>query len=61
MKTGAEDAKVADSMVEHLLSAGNLSFGGTMSGDRDGLGVKKGRSEKKKNMRRINIANRGRK
>ncbi len=61
MKTGAEDSKVADSMVEHLLSAGNLSFGGTMSGDRAGLGVKKGRSEKKQNMRRVNLVKRGRK
>ena len=41
MKTGAEDEKVADSMVDHLLSAGSLSFGGTMSGDRAGVGTKK--------------------
>ena len=34
MKTGAEDEKVADSMVEHLLSAGSLTFGGTMAGDK---------------------------
>ena len=62
MKTGAEDEKVADSMVEHLLSAGSLSFGGTMSGDRAGVGVKKGRSSKKKNMRSIDMtASRGRK
>lgn len=62
MKTGAEDAKVADSMVDHLLNAGSLSFGGTMSGDRDGLGVKKGRSNKKKSMRRVDMtASRGRK
>ncbi len=62
MKTGAEDVKVADSMVEHLLSAGSLTFGGTMSGDRDGLGVKKGRSSKKKGMRRVDMtASRGRK
>lgn len=62
MKTGAEDEKVADSMVEHLLSAGSLSFGGTMSGDRAGVGTKKGRSSKKKNMRSIDMtASRGRK
>ena len=62
MKTGAEDSKVADSMVDHLLNAGNLSFGGTMSGDRDGVGVKKGRSNKKKSMRRVDMtASRGRK
>ena len=48
MKTGAEDAKVADSMVEHLLSAGSLSFGGTMSGDRAGVGVKKDAQAKRK-------------
>ena len=48
MKTGAEDAKVADSMVEHLLSAGSLSFGGTMSGDRAGVGVKKDAQAKEK-------------
>ena len=62
LKTGAEDAKVADSMVDHLLTAGNLSFGGTMSGDRAGLSAKKGRSDKKKNMRRVDMtAYRGRK
>ena len=41
MKTGAEDEKVADSMVEHLLNAGSLSFGGTMSGDRAGVSAKR--------------------
>ena len=62
MKTGAEDSKVADSMVDQLLNAGNLSFGGTMSGDRAGIGVKKGRSNKKKSMRRVDMtASRGRK
>ena len=62
MKTGAEDSKVADSMVEHLLSAGSLTFGGTMSGDRAGLATKKSRSEKKKLMRRVDMtASRGRK
>ena len=62
MKTGAEDGKVADSMVEHLLSAGSLTFGGTMAGDRAGADSKKGRSAKKKNMRRIDMtASRGRK
>lgn len=62
MKTGAEDSKVADSMVDHLLNAGNLSFGGTMSGDRAGLSVKKGRSGKKKSMRRVDLSiSRGRK
>lgn len=62
MKTGAEDSKVADSMVEHLLNAGSLSFGGTMSGDRAGLDVKKSRSNKKKGMRRVDMtASRGRK
>jgi len=62
MKTGAEDSKVADSMVDHLLNAGNLTFGGTMSGDRAGLGVKKTRSNKKKSMRRVDMtSSRGRK
>ena len=62
MKTGAEDEKVANSMVDHLLSAGSLTFGGTMSGDRAGVGAKKGRSSKKKGMRRIDMtASRGRK
>ena len=62
MKTGAEDQKVADSMVDHLLNAGSLSFGGTMSGDRAGLDVKKSRSNKKKSMRRVDMtASRGRK
>ena len=62
MKTGAEDSKVADSMVEHLLNAGSLSFGGTMSGDRAGLMSKKSRSDKKKSMRRVDMtASRGRK
>ncbi len=62
MKTGAEDSKIAESMVEHLLDAGNLTFGGTMSGDRAGLGVKKGRSNKKKSMRRVDMtSSRGRK
>ena len=62
MKTGAEDENVANSMVDHLLSAGSLTFGGTMSGDRAGVGVKKGRSSKKKGMRRIDMtASRGRK
>ena len=37
-----EDEKVADSMVEHLLSAGSLTFGGTMAGDRAGVDSKKG-------------------
>ena len=62
MKTGAEDSKVADSMVDHLLNSGTLSFGGTMSGDRAGVEVKKGRSNKKKSMRRVDMtASRGRK
>ncbi|MBA4695262.1 MAG: hypothetical protein H2066_05345 [Candidatus Poseidoniales archaeon] len=62
MKTGAEDSKVADSMVDHLLNSGTLSFGGTMSGDRAGVAVKKGRSNKKKSMRRVDMnASRGRK
>tara|TARA_B100000405_G_C16706123_1_gene417875 strand:- start:1010 stop:2074 length:1065 start_codon:yes stop_codon:yes gene_type:complete len=62
MKTGAEDGKVADSMVDHLLSAGSLTFGGTMSGDRAGVSGKKGRSNKKKGMRRVDMtASRGRK
>tara|TARA_B100001758_G_scaffold7989_1_gene6101 strand:+ start:2875 stop:3939 length:1065 start_codon:yes stop_codon:yes gene_type:complete len=62
MKTGAEDGKVADSMVDHLLSAGSLTFGGTMSGDRAGVSGKKGRSNKKKAMRRVDMtASRGRK
>ena len=62
MKTGAEDENVANSMVDHLLSAGSLTFGGTMTGDRAGVGVKKGRSSKKKGMRRIDMtASRGRK
>ena len=62
MKTGAEDGKVADSMVDHLLSAGSLTFGGTMSGDRAGVSGKKGRSDKKKAMRRVDMtASRGRK
>ena len=62
MKTGAEDENVANSMVDHLLSAGSLTFGGTMSGDRAGVGAKKGRSSKKKGMRRIDMtASRGRK
>jgi len=62
MKTGAEDEKVADSMVDHLLSAGSLTFGGTMAGDRAGVGTKKSRSEKKKGMRRVDMtSSRGRK
>ena len=62
MKTGAEDGKVADSMVDHLLSAGSLTFGGTMSGDRAGVSGKKGRANKKKAMRRVDMtASRGRK
>ncbi len=62
MKTGAEDQNVADSMVDHLLNAGSLTFGGTMSGDRAGLDVKKSRSSKKKSMRRVDMtASRGRK
>jgi uncharacterized coiled-coil DUF342 family protein len=62
MKTGAEDSKIADSMVDHLLDAGSLTFGGTMSGDRAGLSVKKGRSDKKKSMRRVDLSiSRGRK
>ena len=62
MKTGAEDEKVANSMVDHLLNSGSLTFGGTMSGDRAGLGSRRGRSDKKKGMRRVNInASRSRK
>jgi len=62
MKTGAEDEKVADSMVDHLLSAGSLTFGGTMAGDRAGVGTKKSRSDKKKSMRRVDMtSSRGRK
>ncbi|MDP6869395.1 MAG: hypothetical protein QGI21_01310 [Candidatus Poseidoniaceae archaeon] len=62
MKTGAEDSKVAESMVDHLLSAGNLTFGGTMSGDRGGLSAKRTQSQKKKGMRRVDMtASRGRK
>ena len=56
MKTGAEDEKVADSMVDHLLSQGSLSFGGTMSGDRAGLSSKKNRSKKKSEMRRVDMS-----
>ena len=62
MKTGAEDEKVANSMVDHLLNSGSLTFGGTMSGDRAGLGSRRGRSDKKKGMRRVNMnASRSRK
>ena len=56
MKTGAEDAKVADSMVGHLLNQGSLSFGGTMSGDRAGLSAKKPNSKKKSGMRRVDMS-----
>jgi uncharacterized coiled-coil DUF342 family protein len=58
MKTGAEDEKVADSMVDHLLKQGNLTFGGTMSGDRAGVGSTRAKSSKKTAMRRINMAGR---
>ena len=62
MKTGAEDPKVADSMVDQLLNQGNLTFGGIMSGDREGVVSKKGKSAKKKSMRRVDMtASRGRK
>ena len=62
MKTGAEDPKVADSMVDQLLNQGNLTFGGIMSGDRGGVVSKKGKSAKKKSMRRVDMtASRGRK
>ncbi len=62
MKTGADDPKVADSMVDQLLKEGNLTFGGTMSGDRQGLGSKRGKSSKKKSMKRFDMtASRGRK
>lgn len=56
MKTGAEDSKIADSMVDHLLNQGNLSFGGTMSGDRAGLRAKKVNSTKKSGMRRVDMS-----
>jgi uncharacterized coiled-coil DUF342 family protein len=56
MKTGAEDSKVADSMVDHLLDQGSLSFGGTMSGDRAGLRAKKVNSNKKAGMRRVDMS-----
>lgn len=56
MKTGAEDSKVADSMVDHLLNQGSLSFGGTMSGDRAGLSAKKSNSKKKSGMRRVDMS-----
>lgn len=56
MKTGAEDEKVADSMVDHLLNQGSLTFGGTMSGDRAGLSSKKSRSKKKSTMRRVDMS-----
>ncbi len=58
MMTGAEDEKVADSMVEHLLKQGNLTFGGTMSGDRAGVEATREKSSKKAEMRRINMAGR---
>ncbi len=62
MKTGAEDEKVADAMVDQLLNQGNLTFGGIMSGDREGLGAKRGKSAKKKSMRKVDMtASRGRK
>ena len=62
MKTGAEDSKVADSMVDHLLNTGSLTFGGTMSGDRAGLASKKSPVKKKKGKRRIDMTiSRGRK
>ncbi|MBS73825.1 MAG: hypothetical protein CMA91_06240 [Euryarchaeota archaeon] len=62
MKTGADDPKVADSMVDQLLKEGTLTFGGTMSGDRQGLGAKRGKSSKKKSMKRFDMtASRGRK
>ena len=62
MKTGADDPKVADSMVDQLLKEGSLTFGGTMSGDRQGLGSKRGKSSKKKSMKRFDMtASRGRK
>ena len=55
MKTGAEDPKVADSMVDQLLNQGSLTFGGTMSGDRQGVGSKRSKSKKKKSMRRVDM------
>ena len=62
MKTGAEDAKVADSMVEHLLSAGSLSLVVQCLETGPACGTKKGRSSKKKKMRSIDMtASRGRK
>ena len=55
MKTGAEDPKVADSMVDQLLNQGSLTFGGTMSGDRQGVSSKRSKSKKKKSMRRVDM------
>ena len=54
MQTGAQSEKVAESLTQSLLSSGSITFGGLSSEDFVSKGKAK-KSEKKKNMRRIDI------
>ena len=54
MQTGAQSEKVAESLTQSLLSSGSITFGGLSREDFVSKG-KSRKSEKKKNMRRIDI------
>ena len=54
MKTGSQSDDVAESLTKQLLETGSLTFGGLNSEDMRSSGSSK-KSNKKKNMRRINM------
>ena len=54
MQTGAQSEKVAENLAQSLLSNGSITFGGLSGEDFVSKGKSK-KSEKKKNMRRIDV------
>ena len=54
MQTGAQSESVADNLAQSLLSKGSITFGGLSQEDFASKG-KSRKSEKKKNMRRIDV------
>jgi hypothetical protein len=54
MQTGAQSEQVAENLTKSLLSTGSITFGGLSREDFVSKGKSK-KSEKKKNMRRVDI------
>ena len=54
MKTGAQSEEVANSLAESLLKGGSITFGGLSQEDFT-QSKKSRKSEKKKNMRRLDM------